>query len=112
MNHPSRVRWDIFIMVIAVYNSIQIPAEIAFVPVEQAGKYAWLTTMNTLSDFIFLIDIILNFHTTVEDPMTGEEVVDRHGIAMNYLRLQFWIDLASTIPLDLILTPILKDEAK
>ena len=112
MNHPSREKWDIFIMIIAVYNSIQIPAEIAFIPIGESSKYVWLTVLNSISDFIFLVDIILNFHTTSEDPVTGEEIADKAGIAKNYLSFQFWIDLLSTIPFDMILNPIMKDKAK
>lgn len=63
-NHPRRQQWDILIVLITVYNSIQIPYEIAFVPTEEAIKNTGVNVINSICDLVFFLDIILNFHTT------------------------------------------------
>ncbi|KAK1888847.1 Potassium voltage-gated channel subfamily H member 5 [Dissostichus eleginoides] len=52
-------------------------------------------------DVVFLIDIVLNFHTTFVGP-AGEVVSDARLIRMNYLKTWFVIDLLSCLPYDII----------
>ena len=54
-------------------------------------------------DVVFIIDIVLSFNTAYVK--TGEciLVVDRKEIARNYLKLWFPIDVAGSLPMDLIL---------
>ena len=101
------MNWDVFVVIISVYNSIQIPLELAFIPAEDAINNVTVTVLNALSDFFFLIDIVLNFHTTVEDDLTGEELISKTEIATNYLKFQFWIDMVSTIPFEFIFMPFI-----
>lgn len=54
-----------------------------------------------LQDLIFLIDIVLNFHTTFVGP-GGEVISDPKVIRMNYLKSWFVIDLLSCLPYDLV----------
>ena len=49
-------------------------------------------------DLIFLIDIIITFRTTYLDTEKGEEVVDTHRIAKEYLNGSFTVDFASSVP--------------
>lgn len=94
-------------MILAIYNSITIPIEMAYYSEDLLGQYTIQDFLNSLTDVCFFIDIILNFHTTTTDELTGEEQTEKNKIAMCYLRFQFWVDLASTIPLDQILSPFL-----
>lgn len=112
-NHPWRQNWDIFVMILAIYNSIMIPIEMAYMQESLLATYTVSDFLNNVTDIFFLIDIILNFHTTTTDELTGEEKTTKYEIAICYLRFQFWVDLASTVPLDLILQPFLnKQNAK
>lgn len=52
-------------------------------------------------DVIFLVDIVLNFHTTFVGP-GGEVISDPKLIRMNYLKTWFVIDLLSCLPYDII----------
>ena len=56
--------------------------------------------LNSLIDFIFLMDILVNFRTTFYDIETGDEVFDPKRTSKKYLKSRFTIDLLSTIPFD------------
>ena len=42
---------------------------------------------------------------------TGDEISDPKEIAKNYLENNFWIDLAATIPFDMVVSTILGDSS-
>ena len=58
--------------------------------------------MNWFIDIFFLLDILINFRTSVVNTKTGEDIYDAKIIAMRYLKGKFWIDLLASIPFDLI----------
>ena len=89
MNHPYRVRWDLIIMVLSVVTSLTVPYEIAFVNnhgTNEAHETTGWAVFNAIVDICFAIDIILNFFTTVWDPITGSEIDDKKEIACRYLQ--------------------------
>lgn len=98
VNDLKKTRWDLFVILLAIWNVFSIPFEVAFAPVvmESAG----FTVLNSIVDFVFLLDIIVQFRTTYYDPHTGDEIVHKWKIAKRYLLGRFWIDLFSTIPID------------
>ena len=63
-------------------------------------KLPAFVVVNSLIDFVFLLDIIVNFRTTFYDHETGDENFDFIMTAKMYLRGRFTIDLLSTIPFD------------
>ena len=109
-NHYLRVRWDLFVMILSVWNCITIPVDIAFEPEFFSSSY--LMILNNIIDFAFFIDIILNFRTSFNNPKTGDEVMDPKEIACNYIVAgRFWVDLISTIPFDILTGDINSDGA-
>ena len=56
--------------------------------------------INSLIDFVFLLDIVINFRTTFYDIETGDEVYDAKRTGKMYLKNRFTVDLLSTIPFD------------
>jgi hypothetical protein len=50
-----------------------------------------------------MVDILVNFRTSIADFITGDEIFDSKTIAKHYLKGQFFIDLIGAIPMDLIL---------
>lgn len=64
------------------------------------NNIAWLV-LDSVVDVIFLVDIVLNFHTTFVGP-GGEVISDPKLIRMNYLKTWFVIDLLSCLPYDII----------
>mmetsp|Transcript_34327 Transcript_34327/g.52593 ORF Transcript_34327/g.52593 Transcript_34327/m.52593 type:complete len:289 (-) Transcript_34327:1616-2482(-) len=99
-SHPMRVRWDLFVMVLSVWNSVAIPVDIAFEP--DFFRSRALKAINYTTDLFFCFDIIFNFRTSFLNAKTGDEVMDPKEIAFHYVFAgRFWIDLLSTIPFDL-----------
>ena len=91
------MRWDLYVMLLALWNCISLPFEVAFEP-EKTKLYE---AGERFIDICFLIDIILAFRTTYVNKKTGFEVLDSKLIAKHYVSSsQFWIDLLATIPFD------------
>lgn len=99
-NDTWRANWDLFIMGLAIWNCFVIPIEVAFEP-SFLNNFIF-TVINSLIDFLFLIDIFVVFRTSYVESYTGEEILYSCAIAKNYLFGRFWIDLLATIPFDLI----------
>lgn len=57
------------------------------------------TILNTIVDCVFLIDIIVNFHSAYYDK-EFEMVDDKKTIVRGYLYSWFAIDLLSIVPFD------------
>ncbi len=106
VNDPRIIKWDLFVIILALYNSFSIPFEVAFEPpvMETTG----FTVLNNIIDFCFLLDLIINFRTTYYDPVSGDEIFNKKLIAKNYLKGRFMIDFLSTIPLDNLITVSIK----
>ncbi|CAI2361263.1 unnamed protein product [Moneuplotes crassus] len=101
VHDKKRIRWDLFIMLCAIWNSIQIPYSIAFSPDSDAG--AFNIAVNLIMDSFFIVDIIFNFRTTYLDQESGIEVGSSNKICLQYIKGRFWIDLVSSLPTDIIL---------
>ena len=56
-------KWDGFVIVLAVYNSFQIPFNQAFVP--YFFETSFFNFVDLIIDTVFLIDIILMFFTSI-----------------------------------------------
>jgi hypothetical protein len=95
-----RVKWDIFIMLLAIYSCFIVPVQFSFDPEFAKGLVFILADLTV--NVIFFIDIIVNFRTTFIHRKTGKEVTSRFEIAVNYLKFRFWIDFLATIPFDTV----------
>jgi hypothetical protein len=92
-----RISWDLFLMLLAIWNALSIPFFIAWQP---SYENSWsLFFINTLIDLIFCVDIVLNFFTSYID-INGEEETDLKKIVRHYLRRNFTIDLIASVPID------------
>jgi len=91
----KRVKWDVFVIVLAIWNCFFIPFDIAFEPDTPVP----LQVLNTTIDIIFLIDIFVNFRTTYFNKQ-GEEIKDARLIAKRYaFGGRFIVDLLAVLPL-------------
>lgn len=85
-------------MILAIFNCFAIPIQVAFDPPVMQGWH--FTLINSVIDFIFFLDLIVNFRTTFIHKKTGNEIIEPKEIAIAYLKGRFWIDLLATIPFD------------
>ena len=86
-------------MLLAVYNCLWLPIEIAFEP--KAAESILMVMLNYFADLCFFIDIPITFRTSATDE-NGEESTDPKVIARLYLKESFTIDFLSVVPLDLL----------
>ena len=93
-----KIKWDLFIIFLAVYNSVCLPIEVAILPFIKHNPA--LNLINSLIDLFFFIDIIIHFRTTFVNQMTGDENHSEKDIAVNYLTGKFFVDVISTIPFE------------
>jgi len=84
-------------LIVIIFISITVPYRIAF---EDVAPPAWFYA-DTILDFLFIIDLILNFFSAIETD-NGEIIVEHKKIALIYLKGWFMIDLTSSIPISLI----------
>ena len=93
--------WEIFIIVIAVYNAVTLPLQISFPVVQEyfSGSNALLSIEWTI-DFFFFVDIFIGFITSYQDVFTGDEIFAPRLIAKKYLKGEFLIDFLSTFPFE------------
>lgn len=87
-------------MILATWNSFSIPIEIAFEP--DLAENTLYFAFNSCIDFIFFLDILVTFRTTYIKPSSGDEISEPWGIAKQYLKGRFWLDLLATLPFDLM----------
>lgn len=87
-------------MLLAAWNTFQIPIDVAFEPAIFAKRIFFY--LNSFVDVIFFIDILVNFRSAYIDTKTGEEVREGWMVAYNYLHTRFLIDFLATVPFDLM----------
>ncbi|KAF3841907.1 hypothetical protein F7725_023858 [Dissostichus mawsoni] len=86
-----KTTWDWVILILTFYTAIMVPYNVSFKT--KQNNVTWLV-VDSIVDVIFLVDIVLNFHTTFVGP-AGEVISDPKLIRMNYLKTWFVIDLLS-----------------
>ena len=98
--HSAKRRlWDVFMLVSVMYTAISLPIVLAFLPASFSPHSA-LRTVDALMDVFFMCDIVLNFNTAVVKD--GSLVVDKRQIAHLYAAKWLPLDVAASIPWELI----------
>ena len=97
----KRAYWDMFILLLVAFTSVILPIQLAFNDVSSTLPQE-LADLDLVSDFLFVIDILLNFRTAYIDARTARLIVSPHMIYKAYLARWFWIDLAGSMPSELI----------
>ena len=96
----TRIRWDLFIILLATVNCFQIPYNVAFSDIEETNIF--LDVFNGLIDFFFMMDVLINFRTSYINEHTGTEILDTKMIAVKYLKTRFFVDMLASIPFDFL----------
>ena len=96
--NPLKEQWDLFVLILAIQNSVMIPFDMAFNP-GFTDSLAYKIFDNTV-DAIFLIDIILMFMTSFMNKQ-GVESFDSTDIAVKYVKsIRFLTDFFAILGTD------------
>ena len=104
---PFKIKWDIFVIVLSIWNAIQIPMGFAF-PDAFEDKAGYIYS-DYIIDFCFIFDIVINFRSCYVDSRTDELVEEPKKITANYLKGRFWVDLVASCNFDLIFMILFPD---
>jgi hypothetical protein len=67
--------WDLFVIILAVINSLATPIEIGY-PNIVFMQSIFMIVLNNIIDFCFILDVLFAFNTTYLNKL-GEEVLDK-----------------------------------
>lgn len=99
MNSKFRIRWDLWIITLVMYNALETPLELAF---EQDFTSLGIVLFGYIVDLFFITDMAINFRTTFINEKTGLEEKKPRLIAKNYVtQWRFYTDTLSVIPFEL-----------
>ncbi|KAF5786563.1 putative potassium channel, voltage-dependent, EAG/ELK/ERG, rmlC-like jelly roll [Helianthus annuus] len=93
--------WQTLMVVMVAYSAWTYPFEVAFLK-SSSHTHKQLYIADSIVDLFFAIDIVLTFFVAYGDPTTHLLVRDPKSIATRYLSTWFVMDLASTLPFELI----------
>jgi|LauGreDrversion2_2_1035103.scaffolds.fasta_scaffold04374_2 CRP-like cAMP-binding protein len=93
---PWKESWDMLILVMIMYSAIMVPFRICF----DAEAVGYMFIFEQCVTFVFITDVLFNFNTAYLDDTRW--VISRPRIAVTYLQGWFWIDVPSSVPVELI----------
>ena len=96
-NHPFLKVWSFFMLFLMMYVATFLPYSICFFKPSD-GKVHTLEIADSIIDFLFMIDICVNFISSYEDPELHLPVVLLKSIAKNYISGFFFLDIIAIIP--------------
>ena len=102
-NSKERTYWDIIIGGCILYSGVFVPLSIAFAA--SKNRIGFFGIIELITDFLLLLDVLANFRTGFYD-RHGKLVMDPRACRNRYLKTWFIIDLAASLPFDLMLAPI------
>lgn len=92
-----KIFWNLIIIFLLMWTAFVVPYQTAFIddiPIK-------MFILSLFYDFLFIIDLFINFMSAVE--LNDDQIDVRFkGIAMNYIKGWFFLDLFASIPFQLI----------
>lgn len=95
--------WDLMISIILLVTCITTPFDLAFQ--EETDAATNYVIFRYVIDFLFGIDIIINFNSATQNQIFEIED-DRTTLSLNYFKGWFWVDFLSIIPFEFIVKSI------
>jgi len=89
--------WEIVLAIMILYSCLWVPYDMAFID----GEPVSTLILDGLSDFVFFIDILVNFNSAFYDSQ-DVLIFKRSKIATTYIKFWFWLDLVSALPFSFI----------
>ncbi|KAL1515622.1 hypothetical protein AB1Y20_002241 [Prymnesium parvum] len=104
--HPHsdlRLAWDLVSALFLLYNMVVVPFRLCFDSFSECPQAAWL--FEAVVDWFFVADVVLNFRTGIFlHGDSGAVSTSCREIARKYARTWLSIDVASSVPLDFIVS--------
>jgi hypothetical protein len=101
--HPASLfmRWDAVTMLLLAFTATVTPFEVCFLEpiVDITNGLFWV---DRVVDFLFAIDVFINFNLAYYDVQHARMVTGRRQVAWTYARGSALADIVSTIPFDVI----------
>lgn len=88
--------WDLMVSSLLFYVTLATPFEVAFVNELNPTRFLWWS--NLFVDLNFFADLVFNFLTPFDEPVTNKTIHSTSRIAKRYLMGWFTIDLVSIFP--------------
>ena len=107
INQSLRIKWEILVMLLAIWNWFWVPFDAAFSP--NFANSIEMELFNSFIDLLYMFDIFINFRTSYIEARTGEEIFDLKRIAVSYAKGRFCIDIISSIPFNILTLMILEE---
>ncbi|CDW86569.1 voltage-gated ion channel superfamily [Stylonychia lemnae] len=96
---PFKIKWDLFIITLSLYNSILVPYNFAFPDVLSENDF--FLAFEYIIDICFAFDILVNFRSVYYDSKNEIYITNGKLIALNYLlKGRFVIDLLASLPIE------------
>ncbi|KAF5749903.1 STELAR K+ outward rectifier isoform 2 [Tripterygium wilfordii] len=86
--------WTKFILIWAIYSSFLTPMEFGFFTKLPDNLFI----LDIATQFVFFVDIVLQFFVAYRDKQTYRMITKRKSIALRYLKSSFIIDLLGCMP--------------
>ena len=104
--HPHRaprLAWDCLTVLLISYSIIAIPFVLAFDPPSaRPERQGAMLMISRGIDCIFMMDVVLNMFTAVDDTKTQSIITDLWEIRRRYFCGWFLVDVLSAFPLDMV----------
>ena len=89
--------WDLYIALVLIVSLVSLPVGMAF---DEVGNSMFV--MNIVIDFFFICDIVVTLMTGFVDE-NDALIMKPRPIITNYIKSWFFMDVVSSVPIDLIL---------
>ena len=83
---PRRYYWDLFVIMLALYNSFMTPFQFSFNYMMGLTETSPWKQIDIVIDLIYVVDIIVGFMTSYIDSFTGDEIYGPTHIAKHYFQ--------------------------
>ena len=94
-----KATWDTSVLILVIVSMLWLPFTFSFnTPFDTSLNFFEVSVCG-----IFLIDIGITFHTAVHVAERGIYLLNHRDIALHYLQGYFFVDLISSIPIDIII---------
>ena len=103
--HPFssfRQNWDTCCMLLIAYTIVLLPVRFAFYWNSTNETWDWYKIFDTIIDFFFCTDVVLNFFTGYIDARLDTIILKRDKIMKHYLKGTFLLDVLASFPYELV----------